>query len=161
MRKIKILVCTDGSVESQKALAETPKILKRYNPDEVAILHVYELKPPFFYSTSDSIETFAKAEDIDIPSLTNEKLQEEGKKVLSEAIEIFAKENIKARTIMEQGSPSETITNVALKEGFDMIVVCSRGRGGLRRLFRNIKKVGSRSTGSMFTVIPAIFIERG
>lgn len=160
MIKIKILVCTDGSEESQKALAETPKIVKRYNPDEVAILHVYESKPPFFYSSSNGIETFAKMEDIDIPSLKNEQLQKEGKKILSEALEIFAKENIKARTIMEQGTPSETIANAALKERFDMIVVCSRGRGGLRRLLRTIRKVGSRSTESVFTVIPALFIER-
>lgn len=39
---MKILVCTDGSKQSVKAIKEAAKIAEGCNVDEVAILHVYE-----------------------------------------------------------------------------------------------------------------------
>ncbi|MDO9536209.1 MAG: universal stress protein [Bacillota bacterium] len=64
-----------------------------------------------------------------------EQHKEERKKIVSEALKIFEKNNIKARTIFEEGHPSEVITRVASEGGFDMIVIGSRGQGGLKKLF--------------------------
>ena len=43
--------------------------------------------------------------------------------------------NIKTRTILKEGHPSHTIVNVAKDEKFDMIVLGSRGFGGLKKYF--------------------------
>lgn len=41
---MKILVCTDGSEHSQKALEKAAIIAEGCNVDEVAIIHVYDEK---------------------------------------------------------------------------------------------------------------------
>jgi len=43
--------------------------------------------------------------------------------------------NIKASMIFKEGHPSEVITSVAAENGFDLIVIGSRGLGGLKKLF--------------------------
>ena len=64
-----------------------------------------------------------------------EEHKEEGKKILYKALKLFEEKNIKARTILKEGHPSHTIVSVACEEGFDMIVIGSRGLGGLKKVF--------------------------
>ncbi len=125
---MKILVCTDGSEHSQKALEEASKIAGGCNADEVIIIHVYE-KPPTYYSEATSVADIDRFRELDRAE------REERKKILAEALKIFEKKNIKASTIFEEGHPAEAITKVASEGDFDMIVMGSRGRGGLKKLF--------------------------
>lgn len=149
---MKILVCTDGSVQSQESLEEAAEIVEGYKPDDVAIIHVYQAKDiPYLgeYISKDRIENLKKTQD---------QQKEEANKILAQALETFEKKNIKARTFLGQGTPSEAIARVALEEEFDMVVVCSRGRGGLRKIQRKIKDVGSRPGKAKFTLVPALFM---
>ena len=126
---MKILVCTDGSKYSQKALEEASVIVKGCNVNEVAIIHVYEKFDSFPISVEGNIE------QTEINRLVMEEYKKKGEKILSEALKFIEGKNIKARTILKKGHPADTIISVAQEEGFDMIVIGSRGLGGLKKLF--------------------------
>jgi len=126
---MKILVCTDGSKYSQKALEEASVIVKGCNVNEVAIIHVYEKFDSFPISVEGNIE------QTEINRLMMEEYKKKGEKILSEALKFIEGKNIKARTILKKGHPADTIISVAQGEGFHMIVIGSRGLGGLKKLF--------------------------
>jgi len=126
---MKILVCTDGSKYSQKALEEASVIVKGCNVNEVAIIHVYEKFDSFPISVEGNIE------QTEINRLMMEEYKKKGEKILSEALKFIEGKNIKARTILKKGHPADTIISVAQEEGFHMIVIGSRGLGGLKKLF--------------------------
>ena len=130
---MKILVCTDGSEQSQKALEKASIIAEGCNVDEVVILHVYEdihgiisIKDTMGSPSEGDFEYFKKI---------REEHKENKRKILSEALKIFENKNIKARTIWKEGHPSHTIASVGCNEGFDMIVIGRRGMGGLKKIF--------------------------
>ncbi len=126
---MKILVCTDGSKYSQKALEEVSVIVKGCNVNEVVIIHVYEKFDSFPISVEGNIE------QTEINRLMMEEYKKKGEKILSEALKFIEGKKIKARTILKKGHPANTIISVAQEEGFDMIVIGSRGLGGLKKLF--------------------------
>jgi len=64
-----------------------------------------------------------------------EEYKKKGEKILSEALKFIEGKNIKARTILKKGHPADTIISIAQEEGFHMIVIGSRGLGGLKKLF--------------------------
>ncbi len=131
---MKILVCTDGSEHSQKALTEASKIAGDCSADEVAIIYVYENPPTLSYFRGG--EGYVVSEkDLERFRELDQEHKEERKKILTEALKIFENQNIKASTIFEEGHPAEVITRVAAEGGFDMIIIGSRGMGGLKKLF--------------------------
>jgi nucleotide-binding universal stress UspA family protein len=127
---MKILACTDGSEYSQKALEQALVIAGGCNVEEVAIIHVHNtrLDTTFPYYESITAEQMQSFQNV----IEGQKEQE--KKILSEAEKIFKENNIKTRTILKEGNPPDTIVNIAQEEGFDVIVVGSRGIGGLKKL---------------------------
>ncbi len=126
---MKMLVCTDGSKESIKALKEAAKIAKGCsNVNKVSVIHVYDDKVTLpgvtdGYMTREDFNKFAESH------------KEEGKRILSEAERIFAETDIEVDTILKGGHPAHTIAKVAAEEEYDTIVIGSRGMGGLKRLF--------------------------
>lgn len=125
---MKILVCTDGSASSQKTLEQASIIAEGCNVNEVAIIHVYDGKEdlsPFFIQTGKQKELVSKIK---------KEYQDKRNGILANAAKIFEEKKIKTRTIIKEGHPSHTIVNVASEEGFDMIVIGSRGLGGLEKL---------------------------
>jgi len=123
---MKILVCTDGSEHSQKALEKASIIAKGCNADEVAIIHVYEIYVPLISFSTEQMESIKK--------LIKER-KKIRKKMLSDALKFFKEKNIKARTVLKEGHPADTIIKVAHEGGFDMIVIGGRGVSGLQKLF--------------------------
>lgn len=126
---MKMLVCTDGSVPGQKAVEQAALIADGGNIDEVAIIHVYEDRQderPLFI-TSDKQEELVKK--------VREEYENERKQILEKAGQVFMEKNIEVRTILKKGHPAHTIVTLASSEGFDMIVIGSRGLGGLGKLF--------------------------
>ncbi len=130
---MKILVCVDGSKQSMKAVEEAVKIAGDCNINDVAIIHVCESKPDW-----GAIPEEGRMTKEDIERLKNYLHQcdyDKNQKVLLEAKDIFANNNIQAKTIFKEGHPAQTIANVANEEGYDMVVIGSRGLGGLQKLF--------------------------
>ncbi len=131
---MKILVCTDGSKQSEKALEQASLIAEGCNVTDVAIIHVYEKSGPDFRSIGGEGYTPTQKETERLEEL-HELEKEERKKILSDALKIFEEKNINARTILKEGHPSETIVSVGCNEGFDIIVIGSRGMGSLQKVF--------------------------
>lgn len=130
---MKILVCVDGSKQSMKAVEEAVKIAGGCNVNEVAIIHVCQSKLdwsdiPYEGSVSrEDMERFRKS--------LEQCNYENNEKVMSEAKEILEKNNIKVNAIFKEGQPAQAIADVANEEGYDMIVIGSRGLGGLKKLY--------------------------
>ncbi len=130
---MKMLVCTDGSEQSRVALEKAAIIASGCNSDEVTILYVDDGKQdiPSFTRGQDGYVTDKEIEHF-------KKKQEEHrawiKEVMSQARSVFTEKGVEAKTIIKGGHPAETIVGTACKEGYDMIVIGSRGLGGLKKL---------------------------
>ncbi len=130
---MKILACTDGSEQSQKALEKVLIIAEGCSVNEVAIIHVDDEKIDFsampvgegHVPTETEIKRLRKMQ---------EEHKSERKKILDDALELFKKNNMKARPIYKEGHPSHTIVETAHEEGFDMIVIGSRGLSGFKKV---------------------------
>jgi nucleotide-binding universal stress UspA family protein len=128
---MKILVCTDGSKQSLKAIEAAAVIAAGCSVHEVALIHVYEntLILPFwgevYHVSREDSERFMELEM---------KEKEKRKEVLTEAEELFTQKNIKVKKIFKEGHPALTIAQTAAEEGSDMVVIGSRGLGGLKKL---------------------------
>ncbi len=129
---MKILVCLDGSEQSQKALQKALDVAGGCSADEVSLISVYEKRYDLPETTTDRLPI--TQEDFKRFSKIEEQEREDIDKMLSEAAALFEKVNIKAKTIHECGHPAETIARVAAEGNYDMIVIGSRGLGGLRKL---------------------------
>ncbi|ABR47646.1 UspA domain protein [Alkaliphilus metalliredigens QYMF] len=129
---MKILVCTDGSQESVKAVEEASKIADGCQVDEVSIIHVYDknFAGPYWSEFQNVTQ-----EDLDRFNKEVEQSKEKAKNTLLEAEKIFQAKNIKVNTILKKGNPAETIVEVATEEGFDMVVLGRRGLSGLKKVF--------------------------
>ena len=132
---MKMLVCTDGSEHSGKALEKAALLAECSNIAEVAVIHVNENKLDLSSSTAWGGEGYTvTAEDIEYLKKQYEKQKEERRQLLMESLKVFEEKNIKARAILKEGHPAYTIVETAAEEGFDIIVTGSRGLGGLKKL---------------------------
>ena len=128
---MKMLVCTDGSKQSLKAIDAAAVIAAGCNIHEVSIVHVYEntLILPFwgevYHVSKEDSERFMELE---------EREKEKRKEVLSEAEKLFNQKNIKVKKIFKEGHPALTIAKTAAEEGAELVVIGSRGLGGLKKL---------------------------
>jgi len=130
---MKILVCTDGSEQSQKALEKASLIAGGCNVDEVAIIHVYDHKHDISSLPREGEHTPSQ-EDMEKFRRIQEKNKNERKKILEEALNYFTEKGINARTVFKEGHPAETIVEVGCGEGFDFIIIGNRGLGGLKKI---------------------------
>lgn len=135
---MKILACTDGSKHSQKTLERAAMIAGGCKADDVAVIYVYEEKSerafvPLFDINSVTKDTVSEEEVERLKKLQGEH-QAQREKILADAVKIFEEKGVKARTVLKQGHAANTIVAVAETEGFDLIVIGSRGMGGLQKL---------------------------
>ena len=118
----KILLGLDGSDPSKHALDYAVEIAKKWGSE----LLVLSVVPPVFVPV---IEPGLLSENID-------KLKEETEKFYQKVL-IQAEEKlddypeIQYKTILEHGRPCKVINNVASEENVDLIVIGSRGLGGI------------------------------
>jgi nucleotide-binding universal stress UspA family protein len=131
---MKMLVCTDGSEHSQKALEKASKIASAPGIEELAVINVYDSKMDLHTSAWGSRDFAVTETDIKRLREMHEEQKEVRKKMLDDAVRYLAEKGITARAILKEGHPSHTIVNVAEEEGFDTIVIGSRGLGGLKKL---------------------------
>ncbi len=122
----KILVPTDFSVHSDKALRQAFDIAKQYNA-KVYVLHVVHEK------LTDTIDDYG----ITYPSYVEEierKMTEEAKKRLREQIEKFPHtKELEIVTDVLIGNTSEAILEEEKRKDIDLIVIASLGRSGIAK----------------------------
>ncbi len=129
---MRILVCTDGSKQSLRAVEVAAKIANGCKADEVAVIYVQEGSSSLYFPVGDGYAP--TSEDYKMFQEREERFKEEKKKCLIQAKNYLESQNIKVRTIFAEGHPAETISRVASEEGFDFLVMGSRGLGGLKKL---------------------------
>jgi nucleotide-binding universal stress UspA family protein len=115
--KRRILVCYDGSPESERALARVAEISAAV-PSRVTVVSVAEptARTGPFTEEADPIEAEAH------------------NRLLEKALWTLSDHGIGAATVEPTGAPAESIVEVARELGADLVVVGSRRRGVVRRL---------------------------
>ncbi len=116
---MKILVATDGSEHSLKAVRRAIELAEREG-DEITLISV----------------AFFSREDLDeIPLNIQEKLEAQAADALKKAKALFDEKGIKVETILEAGYvPANNIISKAEEGKFDLVLMGSTGHSGLKRL---------------------------
>lgn len=116
----KILVATDGSVESDRALDRAAEIVAREGA-EVLVINVAEDFCPVGLVEIDC-DTVAAI------------IKKESEGILSAAMKRLEAKGIKAQGRIEHGSPAEVIVDVATREKVDAIIIAAHGKHGVKKL---------------------------
>lgn len=117
----KILVPVDGSDNAFRALDQAIFLAKGAGA-QLTAMHVIE-SPPTVYVESQKL-----LDDL----MSN--YRKESVKVLDRCKEVAQKAGAKIETVMAEGDAASTIAGYAQKEGFDLIVIGSRGLGKFKKL---------------------------
>ena len=128
---MKMLVAVDGSKQSEKAMEEAAKIAGGCSADQVSLIHVYEKSfnmPMWGEGYNYTREDIERIKDME------QRTRKEREALVARAVDFFRGKNIEAKGMMEEGHPAETIARVVQEEGYDLLVVGSRGLGGLKKL---------------------------
>jgi len=136
------LVAVDGSDLSKKALRRAARLADVAAGDRVTVVHVVEPVSPY-------VRGMYKPELV-------ESVKKIGEEILAQAQSYCEEElGVPCRTVLLQGYPPNKINRYAEENGVDMIVMGSRGLGGLKELF-----LGSVSHGVVQTSKLPVLIEK-
>ncbi|WP_435924054.1 universal stress protein [Paenibacillus sp. DYY-L-2] len=117
----KIVAAYDGSKAANKALDRAVELVKAAPGATLEVLHVFDF--PRFYVA----EGFAP-----VPAKVNQDFYELAEKTVQEAKSRLEEAGVTAKVEMIQGAPAESILDYVNKNGADLIVIGSRGLGGIR-----------------------------
>jgi nucleotide-binding universal stress UspA family protein len=124
----KILVAIDGSEHAAHALNYALDLAENYS-STVAIINVYHrvyipYSSDFDMPTMELSDELTKAEKKQHQKFLSETLKKAKKK----------KPTLKISTILEEGRPADKIIETAKEGDFDLVVIGSRGLGGIKQL---------------------------
>lgn len=144
----KILVATDGSPKSKKAI-ETALRLKLQAPDiDVAIIHVSEVP------SKTNVEPHGESSSgiVVLPESTRISMIRERDEILEEARMIAEEMGVKVKLLSKTGDPASVIVDEAEKGGYDLIIIGGEGFGKSRILGSVSSKVLNKFKGSVLVV---------
>jgi nucleotide-binding universal stress UspA family protein len=116
----KILLSVDGSEHALRAAEVAADLARNMKSEELRIVVAYDPIPPYLGEP-----VFQQA--------INARLKE-AQDVLQQAVKVVGKVPTEVHTELIEGSPAEAIINVAETRGSHVIVMGSRGLGGLAGL---------------------------
>ena len=125
----KILVATDGSQTANKALGYALQLAEAL-PVEVTVLSVAHDVPIAMGHEGVSAVEMARFHDT-----IKESMEKSAQEALDQAQKIFAAKGITVSTKLGTGDPARVIAEVAEQEGFEQVIIGSRGLGGLKGMF--------------------------
>jgi nucleotide-binding universal stress UspA family protein len=118
----RILIPTDGSDVSKKAISEGIELAKKYN---AKVIGAFILDINAFNLMDVGAEEF---ERIRIAHF------DKGKKALETLEKIAFKHGVKIETVLREGEPAKEILNIAKEHDTDLIVIGTHRRKGLKKL---------------------------
>ena len=116
----KILVAVDGSDSSKNAFRQACRI-GRDNSSWITVISTIPLY-------NDQFEVLSIKEKV------SGTLRAEGERILAEVKKIAVEEDAFIKTVLEEGTPFDTIVDTAEEGNFDLIVMGRRGRRNLERV---------------------------
>jgi nucleotide-binding universal stress UspA family protein len=125
-----ILVPLDGSEPSNNALEHALTIAEKFNSKVSLLAVVARVILPVFPDEGFGTAPMTAAKDM---ARYQEKMKIIYENVLTEAREKVTREHpdIELATLLKEGRPSATIVETAEEDGYDLIVMGSRGVGGI------------------------------
>lgn len=130
---MKLLVCIDGSENSQKCIEVTAKMIDDFKVSEVTLIYVHE-SAHFFPDYWQGKYPFTKEEKEQFSTL-DKRVKEERQKIFAEPLKLLNEKSIKVETMFKVGHPAQVIAETADSEGYDIVVIGRRGSGGVKKLF--------------------------
>ncbi len=127
-----ILVPLDGSKRAEAILPHVEEMAYRFKA-RVVLLQVVESHPVV---VTPGVESF----DLNLEGRRQHASEADG--YLAGLQGEFREKNIKTKRFVEHGPVVETILNVAVREGADLIAMASHGRSGISRVFYGSKAAG-------------------
>ncbi len=129
----KVLVAVDGSKPADKALDFALDLSRKYSAEIVLLSVVQPAIVPMVYYPTTGVPSVPRV----AMSAYSKKLEAQHKKVLSEASKKTkkVKPDLKVSTKLLEGRPSDKIIETAREGNFDIIVMGSRGLGGIKEFF--------------------------
>jgi len=126
----KILVAIDGSEPSERALEYAVEFAERWGAELTLLAVIPRVMLPVFPDEGFGATPIAAAKDF---GQYQERMRTIYQNVLTEAETDLRRDHpeVKVVTRLEEGRPSSTIVGVAEEDDFDLIVVGSRGIGGI------------------------------
>jgi len=126
----RILVALDGSEQSCKALDHAAAIAEKFGSELTLLTVVPRVTLPIFPNEGLGAVTMTSAKNM---IQEQEKMKNVYQDVLADAEARVRSEhpNLSVSTMLREGRPSATIVDVAEKEGYDLIVMGSRGIRGI------------------------------
>jgi nucleotide-binding universal stress UspA family protein len=128
---MKILVCVDGSAQSLRALEEASHIARGYGAEEISVIHVYESRRVALYGEV----AFATREHLEYYGEIEKQEKEKAKRLLARAAGLLEEKNLRVNPILLEGHPATTIAKAAVDGEYQIVILGSRGLGGLKKLF--------------------------
>jgi len=126
----KVLVALDGSEPSQRALDYAVDFAKKWNAELNMIAVIPRVMLPIFPDEGFGATPLAAARDF---GQYQERMRSIYQNILAEAEAKVRREHpdMKVLTKLEEGRPSATIVDFSEKNDVDLIVIGSRGIGGI------------------------------
>jgi nucleotide-binding universal stress UspA family protein len=115
----KIVVADDGSTFAQKAIDKSIELAKK-EESEIICVNVIEDFCPIGLTEIDC-------------NVVREIQTKESNTIAANTQDRFKKEGMRAKVIVETGSPAEVIIAVAKKENASLIIAASHGKHGARK----------------------------
>ncbi|UVI30528.1 universal stress protein [Paenibacillus spongiae] len=115
-----VVVAFDGSVQSWKALEYAVKLVETEQTGKLSVVHVYSLP---YVAVADTMLTATASMQKELYERAEALLAEAGKKVAhlpSSHVELL------------EGSPAQSILNYSEQNDCSLIIIGSRGLGGIR-----------------------------
>ncbi len=125
----KVLVPLDGSLLAECTLSHVKNLIKEGSISEVTLLNVVKVDLPWAAMAS---EQFARPIDI---RAVSEPLFSASRKYLADMESRLGSEGIRVKTVSLEGNrPADIITEYALKNNMDMIIIATHGYTGLKKM---------------------------
>lgn len=118
----KILVAVDGSENSKKAILKA-RALAELNDSEVTLLSV----------VNDAMMNNPYVTRRDHKLAISKAFMEQGNTILRKSLDIFGPYKGKVETSLKYGDPGKTIIKIAEEEGYDLVIMGSRGLNAISR----------------------------
>ena len=128
---MRIMVCIDGSTQSDKALEKGLVIAGGCGADQVIIITVHENKYLFPDAGTESLAL--THEDLRYFEKIGEQEKEAKEIMLKNAAKRFEEKGLPVETVLACGHPAEAIARTALERDVELIIIGNRGLGGLKK----------------------------